>query len=68
VHAVGDIAGKVGLTPVAVAASRRLMDRLFGGRPQSKMDYENVASVVFSHPPLGAVGMSEEEARRVSTR
>src|SRR5262249_49947307 len=42
---------------------RRLMDRLFGGRPQSKMDYENVASVVFSHPPLGAVGMSEEEAR-----
>lgn len=63
VHAVGDIAGKVGLTPVAVAASRRLMDRLFGGRPEAKMDYENVPSVVFSHPPLGAVGMSEEDAR-----
>jgi glutathione reductase (NADPH) len=63
VHAVGDIAGKVGLTPVAVAASRRLMDRLFGGRPEAKMDYDNVASVVFSHPPLGAVGMSEEDAR-----
>ena len=63
VHAVGDIAGKVGLTPVAIAAARKLMDRLFGGNPQAKMDYDNVASVVFSHPALGAVGLSEEEAR-----
>lgn len=63
VHAVGDIAGKVGLTPVAIAAARKLMDRLFGGQPHAKMDYENVASVVFSHPALGAVGLSEEEAR-----
>ncbi|WP_411851674.1 glutathione-disulfide reductase [Stenotrophomonas sp. LGBM10] len=62
VHAVGDIAGKVGLTPVAIAAARTLMDRLFGGQPQAKMDYGNVASVVFSHPALGAVGLSEEEA------
>lgn len=62
VHAVGDIAGKVGLTPVAIAAARKLMDRLFGGQPQARMDYENVASVVFSHPALGAVGLSEEEA------
>ena len=63
VHAVGDIAGKIGLTPVAIAAARKLMDRLFGGNPQAKMDYANVASVVFSHPALGAVGLSEEEAR-----
>jgi glutathione reductase (NADPH) len=63
VHAVGDIAGKVGLTPVAIAAARKLMDRLFGGQPQAKMDYQNIASVVFSHPALGAVGLSEEEAR-----
>lgn len=63
VHAVGDIAGKVGLTPVAIAAARKLMDRLFGGNRQAKMDYANVASVVFSHPALGAVGLSEEEAR-----
>ncbi|RRU17791.1 glutathione-disulfide reductase [Stenotrophomonas sp. 278] len=63
VHAVGDIAGKVGLTPVAIAAARKLMDRLFGDQPQAKMDYENVASVVFSHPALGAVGLSEEDAR-----
>ena len=63
VHAVGDIAGKVGLTPVAIAAARKLMDRLFGDQPHAKMDYDNVASVVFSHPALGAVGLSEEEAR-----
>ena len=63
VHAVGDVAGKVGLTPVAIAAARKLMDRLFGGDAQAKMDYENVASVVFSHPALGAVGLGEDEAR-----
>jgi glutathione reductase (NADPH) len=63
IHAVGDIGGKVGLTPVAIAAARHLMDRLFGGKPKAKMDYENVPSVVFSHPPLGMVGLGEEEAR-----
>ncbi|KRG45455.1 glutathione reductase [Stenotrophomonas pictorum JCM 9942] len=71
IHAVGDVAGHVTLTPVAVAAARRLMDRLFGGQPQARLDYDNVPSVVFSHPPLGSVGLSEEEARkrfdRVST-
>lgn len=63
IHAVGDIGGKVGLTPVAIAAARHLMDRLFGGKPDAKMDYENVPSVVFSHPPLGMVGLGEEDAR-----
>jgi len=63
IHAIGDLAGKLGLTPVAIAAARKLMDRLFGGRPEARMDYENVPSVVFSHPPLGAVGLGEEEAR-----
>ncbi len=63
VHAVGDVAGKVGLTPVAIAAARKLMDRLYGGRPDARLDYDNVPSVVFSHPPLGAVGLGEEEAR-----
>jgi len=63
IHAVGDLAGKVGLTPVAIAAARLLVDRLFAGKVDAKMDYENVPSVVFSHPPLGAVGLSEEAAR-----
>jgi len=64
IYAIGDITGKVPLTPVAIAAGRRLADRLFGGRPGSKVDYANVPSVVFSHPPIGTVGMTETEARK----
>ena len=64
IHAVGDVAGKVGLTPVAIAAARLLMDRLFGNQPDARMDYETVPSVVFSHPPLGMVGLGEEDARK----
>lgn len=63
IHAVGDVTGKLALTPVAIAAARRLMDRLFGGRPEAMLDYEQVATVVFSHPPLATVGLSEERAR-----
>lgn len=64
VHALGDVAGRIGLTPVAIAAARRLMDRLYGGQPNAKLDYKNIASVVFSHPPLAVVGLSEEAARK----
>jgi glutathione reductase (NADPH) len=63
VHAVGDLAGRAQLTPVAIAAARRLMDRLFGGRGDARLDYDDIATVVFSHPPVGKVGMTEEEAR-----
>ncbi|PPU75813.1 glutathione-disulfide reductase [Xanthomonas cucurbitae] len=63
IHAIGDVAGKVGLTPVAIAAGRLLMDRLFGNQPEARMDYDGVPSVVFSHPPLGQVGLTEEQAR-----
>jgi len=63
VHAVGDVSGRIALTPVAIAASRRLADRIFGGKPESKLDYANVPTVVFSHPPIGMVGLSEEAAR-----
>ncbi len=63
VYAVGDVTGRVALTPVAIAAGRRLAERLFGGQPDSKLDYENIPSVVFSHPPLGTVGLSETQAR-----
>jgi glutathione reductase (NADPH) len=63
VHAVGDVTGRLQLTPVAIAAGRRLADRLFGGEPEAHIDYENVASVVFSHPPIGTVGLSEDAAR-----
>jgi glutathione reductase (NADPH) len=63
VYAVGDVAGRVALTPVAVAASRRLADRVFGGRPDARLDYENIPTVIFSHPPLATVGLSEDVAR-----
>ena len=55
--------GRLPLTPVAVAAGRRLADRLFGAKPDAKLDYTNVPTVVFGRPPLGTVGLSEEAAR-----
>jgi len=61
-YAVGDVAGKVLLTPVAIAAGRRLADRLFGGKTGLKLDYANIPSVVFSHPPIGTIGLTEAEA------
>ena len=63
VYAVGDITGRAALTPVAIAAARHLAERLFNNRLQAKLDYDNIPSVVFSHPPIGTVGMTEEEAR-----
>lgn len=62
VYAIGDIIGNMPLTPVAIAAGRRLSDRLFGGMPDRKLDYNNIPTVVFSHPTIGTVGMSEAEA------
>ncbi len=62
VYAIGDITGRAQLTPVAIAAGRRLSRRLFNGESELKLDYDNIASVVFSHPPIGSVGYSEAEA------
>lgn len=61
VYAVGDVTGKKDLTPVAIAAGRRLADRLFAGGTRL-MNYEAIPSVVFSHPPVASVGMSAAEA------
>jgi glutathione reductase (NADPH) len=63
VYAIGDVTGRAQLTPVAIAAGRRLGDRLFGGMPDRCLPYENIATVVFSHPPIGTVGLTESEAR-----
>ncbi len=62
IHALGDVTGRMELTPVAIAAGRRLADRLFGGQAGSHLVYENIPSVVFSHPPIGTVGLTEEQA------
>ena len=63
IYAIGDVVGKIDLTPVAIAAGRRLAARLFKGDSQAKLDYENVPSVIFTHPPIGMVGLGEREAR-----
>lgn len=62
IYALGDVAGKVELTPMAIAAGRRLADRIFGGLSQAKASYENVPTVVFSHPTIGTCGMTEKQA------
>ncbi len=65
IYAIGDVIGKAPLTPVAIAAGRRLGDRLYGGKPERKMSYDNIATVMFTHPPIGTIGMSEEKAKEV---
>jgi len=63
VYAIGDVIGRAQLTPVAIAAGRRLADRLFGGQPDRYLEYTNIPTVVFGHPPIGTVGLTEDEAR-----
>ncbi len=63
IYAIGDITGRTPLTPVAIAAGRRLAARLFDGQPESRVDYNNIPSVVFAHPPIGTVGLTEQQAR-----
>ena len=63
-YAVGDVTGRDALTPVAIAAGRRLADRLFNNQTDAHLNYDNIASVVFSHPPIGTIGLTEDEARQ----
>jgi len=63
IYAVGDVTGHAELTPVAIAAGRRLADRVFGGMTERHLNYDVLPTVVFSHPPIGTVGLSEEQAR-----
>ncbi|OTB04204.1 hypothetical protein M426DRAFT_59028 [Hypoxylon sp. CI-4A] len=64
IHALGDVAGKVELTPVAIAAGRRLAERLYGGEQfrTTRVDYTNIPSVVFAHPEVGSIGLTEPQA------
>lgn len=63
IFAIGDVTGRAQLTPVAIAAGRRLSDRVFGGQTGRYLDYKNIPTVIFGHPPIGTVGLSEEAAR-----
>lgn len=63
VYAIGDVTNQITLTPVAIRAGRIVSERIFNGREGLKMDYNNVATVVFSHPVIGTVGLSETDAK-----
>lgn len=63
VFALGDVTGQAELTPVAIAAGRRLADRIFDNQTDRHLNYDNIATVVFSHPPIGTIGLSEAQAR-----
>ena len=63
IYAIGDNTGRLALTPVAIQAGRRLAERLFNNKEKEHLDYTNVPTVVFSHPPIGTVGMTEEQAK-----
>jgi glutathione reductase (NADPH) len=65
IYSIGDVQGKALLTPVAIAAGRRLSNRLYGEEKfkNDKLDYDNIPTVVFSHPPIGTVGLTEPQAR-----
>lgn len=62
VYAVGDVIGKSALTPVAIKAGRQLSERLFNQQTEAHLDYENIPTVVFTHPTIATIGLSEEEA------
>ena len=62
IYALGDVTGEKELTPVAIKAGRTLSERLFNGKTNAKMDYTTIPTVVFSHPAIGTVGLTEEEA------
>lgn len=65
IYALGDVCGKFLLTPVAIAAGRCLAHRVFDDDKKNlKMDYKDIPTVIFSHPPVGTVGLSQEEAER----
>lgn len=62
IYSVGDVTGAVELTPVAIAAGRRLSERLFNGQTLMHLEYEFIPTVVFTHPTIATIGFSEKEA------
>ena len=63
IYAIGDVTNQMGLTPVAIRQGRLVSERIFNNQPNLKMCYDNIATVIFSHPPIGCVGLTEEQAR-----
>lgn len=63
VYAIGDVTGQAELTPVAIAAGRRLADRIYDDQTDRHLNYDLIPTVVFSHPPMATVGLTEPQAR-----
>ena len=63
IFAIGDVTGQAELTPVAIAAGRRLADRIYDHQEGRHLDYSLIPTVVFSHPPMATVGLTEAQAR-----
>ncbi|HXP05569.1 MAG TPA: glutathione-disulfide reductase [Stellaceae bacterium] len=63
IYAVGDVTDRINLTPVAIAESRAIAETLYNNNP-IRMDHADVPSAVFSQPPIGTVGLTEEQARK----
>jgi glutathione reductase (NADPH) len=63
IHAVGDCTDRVNLTPVAIREGHAYADSVFGKKAWN-VDHKTIASAVFSHPPVGIVGLSEADARK----
>jgi glutathione reductase (NADPH) len=62
IYAIGDVTDRVQLTPVAIREGHAFAETVFGGTP-TRVDYDNIPSAVFSHPPIASVGMTEGQAR-----
>ena len=62
IYGIGDVTDRVQLTPVAIREGQAFADTMYGNKP-TRVDYANIPSAVFSHPPIAAVGMTESEAR-----
>ena len=63
IYAVGDVTNRVQLTPVAIREGQAFADTIFGNKP-TRVDYGCIPSAVFSHPPIGAVGLTESQAKQ----
>jgi len=63
IYAIGDVTGQPQLTPVAIRAGRYLAERLYNNKPNLILDLNHVPTVVFSHPPIGTIGLAEHDAR-----
>ncbi len=64
IYAIGDVTGQPQLTPVAIRAGRFLAERLYNNKPDLKLDLSSVPTVIFSHPPVGTIGLAEHDARK----